>query len=156
DNHAERITISYVTSNFFSMLGVPPAFGRVLQPGEASAPGADPVIVLGHSYWKKRFNGDPSVVGRGVLVNGKPFTVAGVVPDWVPGPSAITESDASPPLPMNPAEEYTPLTTKRDEHDLHVLGYLKPGLNQSKAQAAVSVLAKQLEAQYPVTNKTVT
>src|SRR5262249_24192864 len=69
DNHAERITISYVTSNFFSMLGVPPAVGRVLQPGESAAPGADPVIVLGHAYWKKRFSGDPSIVGRAVLVD---------------------------------------------------------------------------------------
>ena len=62
DQRAERIVVSYVTSNYFSMLGVAPAFGRVLQPGEAVQPGADPVIVLGHSYWKKRFSADPSAV----------------------------------------------------------------------------------------------
>ncbi|HEX4567964.1 MAG TPA: ABC transporter permease [Vicinamibacterales bacterium] len=156
DNHAERIVISYVTSNFFSMLGVPPAAGRVLQPSEGAAPGADPVIVLGHAYWKKRFNSDPSVVGRAVLVNGKPFTVAGVVPEWFQGPYALIEFDGYLPMSMKPADEYQTLTTKRDEHDLHVLGYLKPGLTQAKAQAAVTVLAKQLEAQYPTTNKTVT
>jgi predicted permease len=156
DNHAERITISYVTSNFFSMLGVPPAAGRVLQPAEGAAPGTDPVIVLGHAYWKKRFNGDPTVVGRAVLVNGKPFTVAGVVPEWFQGAYALIEFDGYVPMSMKPTDEYTTLTTKRDEHDLHVMGYLKPGLTQAKAQAAVSVLAKQLEAQYPVTNKTVT
>jgi putative ABC transport system permease protein len=155
DNHAERITISYVTSNFFSMLGVPPAAGRVLQPGEDTAPGTDPVIVLGHAYWKKRFNGDPSVVGRAVLVNGKPFTVAGVVPESFQGPYALIEFDGYLPMGMKPVDEYTTLTTKRDEHNLHVMGHLKPGLSQSRAQAAVSVLAKQLEAEYPVTNKTV-
>ncbi len=48
---------------------------------KATTFGADPIVVLGHSYWKKRFNGDPSVVGRTVLVNGQPFTVAGVVPE---------------------------------------------------------------------------
>jgi putative ABC transport system permease protein len=155
DNHAERITISYVTSNFFSMLGVPPGAGRVLQPGEGAAPGTDPVIVLGHAYWKKRFNGDASIVGRAVLVNGKPFTVAGIVPEWFQGPYALIEFDGYLPMSMKPADEYTTLTTKRDEHDLHVIGYLKPGVSQSTAQAAVSLLARQLEAQYPVTNKTV-
>src|SRR5439155_12472689 len=81
DNRAERITVTYVTSNYFSMLGVTPALGRLLQPGDATVPGADPIVILGHSYWKKRFNGDPSAVGRTVIVNGKPFTVAGVVPE---------------------------------------------------------------------------
>ena len=155
DNHAERITISYVTSNFFSMLGVPPGVGRVLQPGEALTPGTDPVIVLGHAYWKKRFNGDPSIVGRAVLVNGRPFTVAGVVPEWFQGPYSLIEFDGYLPISMKPAEEYTTITTKRDEHDLYAIGYLKPGMNLSKAQAAVTVLAKQLEAEYPATNKTV-
>ena len=58
DNRAERIAVSYVTSNYFSMLGVQPALGRLIQPTEGVAYGADPVIVLGHSFWKKRFNGD--------------------------------------------------------------------------------------------------
>lgn len=67
-NRAERIAVSYVTSNYFSMLGVPPGLGRLLQPGDAQEPGTDPVIVLGHSYWAKRFNRDPSIVGRAVVV----------------------------------------------------------------------------------------
>src|SRR5262249_46085722 len=119
DNHAERIVISYVTSNFFSMLGVPPAAGRVLQPGEGAAPGTDPVTVLGHAYLKKGFKSDPTVVGRSVLVNGKPFTVAGVVPEWFQGAYALIEFDGYVPISMKPIDEYTPLTTKRDEHDLH-------------------------------------
>ena len=155
DNRAERITVSFVTNNFFSMLGVPPALGRVLQPGEPSAPGTDPVIVLGHSYWMKRFDGDPSVVGKAVLVNGTPFTVAGVVPEWFQGPYALIEFDGYIPMSMKPAEEYKTLTTKRDEHDLHVLGYVKRGLTRVQARAAVSLLASRLEAQYPDTNKTV-
>jgi predicted permease len=155
DNRAERITISYVTSNFFSMLGVPPALGRVLQPNEAAVPGTDPVIVLGHAYWRKRFNGDPSVVGKAVLVNGKPFTVAGIVPAWFQGPYTLIEFDGYLPMSMRPVDEYKTLTTKRDEHALHVLGHVKPGLTPAQAQAAVTVLAGQLERQYPDTNKTV-
>jgi putative ABC transport system permease protein len=152
---AERVTVSYVTSNYFSMLGVPPALGRVLQPGDSAVPGSEPIVILGHSYWKKRFNSDPSVVGRDVVVNGKPFTVAGVVPSWFEGVYALVEFDAYLPLSMQTPDDYKNLTTKRDEHSLHVIGRLKPGLGRDQAQAAVSVLAKQLEAQFPETNKTV-
>ncbi len=155
DNRAERVTVAYVTSNYFSMLGVPPGLGRVLQPGDAGEPGQDPIIVLGHSYWAKRFNRDPAVVGRPVVVNGRPFTIAGVVPEWFQGVYALVEFDAYMPLTMEASEAYKNLTTKRDEHSLHVIGRLSPGLGGAQAQAAVDVLAKQLEAQYPETNKTV-
>jgi predicted permease len=155
DQHAERIIVSYVTTNFFSMLGVPPGIGRVIQPGEAAVPGADPVIVLGHSYWKRRFNGNPSVVGKTVMLNGKPFTVVGVVPESFLGAYALIEFDGYLPLSMEPPDAYRTLSTKRDEHQLHVIGRLKPGLNRAQAQASVNVIAAQLEKQYPSTNKTV-
>ncbi|MEO6235475.1 MAG: ABC transporter permease [Vicinamibacterales bacterium] len=155
DKRAERITVSHVTNNYFSMLGVPPALGRVLQPGDSAEPGGSPIIVLGHTYWQNRFNSDASVVGRAVVVNGKPFTVAGVVPAWFEGVYALVEFDAYLPLSMVAAEQYTTMTTKRDEHSLHVIGRLKPGLRREQAQAAVNVLASQLETQYPDSNKTV-
>ncbi len=155
NNRAERITVSYVTSNYFSMLGVAPAYGRLLQPGDATVPGADPIVILGHTYWKKRFNADPSVVGRGVVVNGKPYTIAGVVPEKFEGVYALVEFDAYLPMSMKPVDDYKNLTTKRDEHSLHVIGRLKPGLSRTQGQAAVNVLATQLETQFPDTNKTV-
>src|SRR5947207_979362 len=79
---------------------------RLLQPGDATVPGADPIVILGHSYWKKRFNSDPSVVGRGVVVNGKPFTIAGVVPASFEGVYALVEFDAYLPLSMQAADAY--------------------------------------------------
>src|SRR5215213_9079195 len=81
DNRADRIAVAYVTGNFFSMLGVGASPGRPVLPSEGATFGADPVIVLGRAYWKKRFSGDASVVGRRVLVNGRPFVVSGVVPE---------------------------------------------------------------------------
>jgi predicted permease len=155
DQRADRLAVSYVTSNFFSMLGVPPAYGRVLQPAEAGQPGTDPVVILGHAYWKRRFNSDPGVVGRRVLVNGQPFIVAGVVPQSFQGVYALVEFDAYLPLTMMPAVEYQNTVTKRDEHALHVIGRLKPGVGRGQAQAAIDVVAQQLERQYPETNKTV-
>jgi len=77
------------------------------------------------------------------------------VPEWFQGVYALVEFDGYLPLSMRALDDYTRLTTKRDEHSLHVIGRLKPGIGRTQAQAAVSVLAKQLETQYPETNKTV-
>ncbi|MGH9702394.1 MAG: ABC transporter permease, partial [Candidatus Acidiferrales bacterium] len=60
DNRADRMAVAYVTGNYFTMLGVQPAFGRLILPSEGQTPGADPVLVLGNKYWKRRFGGDPS------------------------------------------------------------------------------------------------
>ena len=78
DNTTERITMYSVTDNYFSLLGVQPAIGRLIQPNEGRARGDAPVLVLTHAYWLARFGGDPSVVGRPVRLNGKPFTIIGV------------------------------------------------------------------------------
>jgi putative ABC transport system permease protein len=77
------------------------------------------------------------------------------VPAWFQGVYALVEFDGYLPFSMSPQEDYSRLTTKRDEHSLHVIGRLKPGLGRAQAQAAVNVLARQLETQYPETNKTV-
>ena len=78
--HADRLIVSYVPSNFFTMLGIRPALGRLINPGEGDAPKSGPVIVLGHAYWEKRFAGDPGVIGRPVSLNGRAVTVIGVAP----------------------------------------------------------------------------
>jgi len=155
DQRAERIAVSYVTSNFFSMLGLTPAVGRLLQPSEGSQPGADPVIVLGHSYWRRRFNDDPTVAGRRVIVNGQPYTIAGVVPEDFQGVYALVEFDAYIPLTMLPTDQYRDMIAKRDQHALHVIGRLAPAVTRAQAQAAIDVQASQLEAKYPDTNKSV-
>jgi predicted permease len=114
------------------------------------------VIVLGHAYWKRRFNGDPSVVNRRVLVNAQPFTVVGVVPERFTGTYALVEFDAYVPHGMSyPEAAYKESIERRDNHDQKVIGRLRAGVSLRQAQAAVDVLARQLEQQYPDTNKTV-
>jgi len=76
----QRIMTAFVSGNFFEGLGLKPAAGRLLLPSEGEVLGSDPVIVLGYDFWKERFNGDPSVVGRAATVNGHPFTIVGVAP----------------------------------------------------------------------------
>ena len=112
--------------------------------------------MFGRSYWKKRFNADPAVVGRKVVVNGRPFVVAGVVPEGFYGTYALIEFDAYMPFGMiYPEKAYTELVTRRDNHDLRVLGRLQKGVSLAEAQARLDVVSRQLEQQYPATNKTV-
>ncbi len=113
------------------------------------------MLVLGHWYWRRRFNEDPTVAGRRVVVNGQPFTIAGVVPEAFQGVYALVEFDAYLPVSMLPTDQYRDMVTKRDQHSLHVIGRLAPGVSRAQAQAAIDVQARQLESKYPDTNKTV-
>ena len=130
DNRADRITVSYVTGNFFSMLGR----GAGARPPDSAVGGAtfgaDPVVVLGRSYWKKRFNGDPTVVGRTVArqrpaVHGRRRRPRGFY-----GVYALVEFDAYMPFGMIfPEQDYQETVERRDNHELHVIGRLKPGVS---------------------------
>src|SRR5262249_31109689 len=71
---------SLVSGNYFDVLGIRPALGRAFLPEEDRTPGAHPVVVLSHSFWQSRFNSDPALVGRTIVLNGRRFTVVGVAP----------------------------------------------------------------------------
>src|SRR5271157_5849114 len=73
--HADRIIMAYVPSNFFTMLGLHAAVGRLIAPGEGDEPKTGSVVVLGHSYWVRRFGGDSGVIGRSVTLDGQLVTV---------------------------------------------------------------------------------
>ena len=155
EGHAARAVIGYVTSSYFSLLGIQPQLGRFILPGEGDKPGTDLVLVLGNAYWKRRFAGDPSVLGKIVTVNGQPFTVIGVVPEDFHGTYALVEMDAYLPMGMTSLDpSYKDIFTLRDNHSLHVLARLKPGVSIQQAQASLEVIAGQLAKQYPATNKT--
>jgi macrolide transport system ATP-binding/permease protein len=80
DHKVDQCILTRVSGNYFSALGIHAATGRLILPSEAQTPGADPVLVLGYSYWKKRFAGDSQVIGKHVEVNGHALTVVGVAP----------------------------------------------------------------------------
>ena len=150
DNKAERTMTYYVTGNFFGMMGLKPALGRLLTPSEGEVPDADPVLVLGYQYWQKRFNGDPSAVGRKVLLNGRPFTIVGVAPEDFHGPYPILEAQAYLPLGMlgiegNPAD----FMQNRGLRSLVVMARLKQGVALDQARAGVKVIGQRWASQYP-------
>ncbi len=154
----ERAMIHYVTGSFFSALGLRPALGRLIAPTEGQHLGADPIVVLSHSYWRRRFNADPSIVGASVSINARALTVVGVAPPEFKGPFALIEPDAYLPLSMaiirpvlrgDPGEFWT----RRDTRNLRLLGQLEPGTSLEQAQAAVSLAAERLAHEHPDTNK---
>ncbi len=115
-----------VSANFFDALGVKAALGRTMQKGE-DEPGRDQVVVLRHSFWRRRFNSDPDIAGKKLTINGKTFTVIGVMPEKFNFP------------PLN-GQFWTPLTldenAKRDYNRAHsAFGLLKPGVSIEQAGA---------------------
>jgi hypothetical protein len=80
ENEGEGARGRYVSGNFFQVLGVGPLLGRVIAPEDdrVSQGGGNPVMVIGHSFWQRRFGGDPGVLGKTLQVEGKPFTIIGV------------------------------------------------------------------------------
>jgi predicted permease len=148
--HADRIIMAYVPSNFFTMLGLQPALGRLIAPGEGDEPKTGTVVVLGHSYWVRRFGGDPGVIGSGVTVDGQRATVIGVVPEEFRGPYNLVELDAYAPIGMyGMASGNSSFFTDRRDFELRVLATLKPGVTTKQAEAALNVIAKRLASEYP-------
>jgi predicted permease len=158
DGRVDQLLGSYVTGNYFSVLGVKPALGRLILGREEEQPGEQAVVVLGYSYWQKRFGGDPRVIGREVRVNGKQATIIGVVPKQFRGAIAVVEMDMYLPVGSLFSLEQVGSNPSTDRHArlLSVLARLKPGVSFSQAQASVNVIAARLAKQYPATDASVT
>jgi predicted permease len=150
---AERIGIEVVTDNYFSMLGVRPAAGRVIHPNEGRAPGDAPVIVLAYEYWTSRFNRDASVIGRTVRLNGRPYTVIGVVSERFTDTEALVRIDAYVPAwqidDFNEARSGSSVLDDRGFRQFTVLGRLQPGVSIEQARTALNVRAAALAREYP-------
>jgi putative ABC transport system permease protein len=155
DNRADHFLASHVTGNYFSALSLKPALGRLFLPGEGETPGSEAVVVIGYSYWQKRFGGNSNVVGKQVLVNGKPATIIGVTPKEFHGTAFALDLDGY--LTFSMAASTDPdLWTSRTDRRWTVMGRLKPGVNIAQAQSSVRVVAARLAEQYPATDKSIT
>lgn len=152
DGKPDPVVVSFVTGNYFSGLGLQPALGRLISGPEADHQGADPVIVLSYSYWRRRFNSDPAIVGRQVKVNGSPFTVIGVAPQNFHGLYSVIDMQAYLPLGLRTAwsDDRNPFWTERgNSYELKVFGVLKPGASLKQAQSSVDLIMQRLARQYP-------
>jgi len=148
DGYPERLLGARVSPNLFAVLGVTPALGRVFEDGEDRA-GRENVVLLSDAFWKPRFGGDPSVVGRAILLSGSPHAVVGVMrPDFqYPG----REFQVWTPLTINPAE----LARQEPGYNYLAVARLRPGVGIRRAQAEMDAIARRLESAYPASNREV-
>jgi predicted permease len=151
---SERMWTNFVTGNFFDMLGIRPALGRFILPTEGWNAGADPVLVLGYSFWKAHLGGDPNIVGKKASVNGRPITIVGVAPEGFRPLSAFFDAQGYMPLGMAVVDNQTPSDFLNDRQDsrLVLIARLKPGVTEDKIRSALDVVAKRLAAEYPKTD----
>jgi len=153
---ANQFLYTRVTGNYFSSLGVQPALGRLFLPTEGEAGGKDPYVVLGYSYWQKKFGGDAGIVGKQALIDGQEATIIGVAPKEFQGTRFAIDPDGYVPLNMVRAEDAGALWSDRASRSLVVMGRVKPGVGLKQAQSSVSLVAERLAEQYPATDKGVT
>jgi predicted permease len=151
-DQTERVSAELVSGNFFEVLGVRPWAGRLFTQEDDRTPGAHPVAVLSYRFWESRFNKDPNLIGKTILVNEHPVTVLGVTPPGFFGVNLSNNPDVRVPLMMttvfNPLQA-TRLQSRRHQW-LSVMARRKPDVTPEQAQASLNVLYQQireLEAQ---------
>jgi predicted permease len=148
-NQTERVQAELVSGNYFSLLGVNPAVGRVFNPDDNKVKGGHPVVVLSHSYWVSRFNADPAVVGTTIRVNDYPMTVVGVSAEGFGGLDPTQSPQIRVPVQMK--EQMMPTTGWLKQEDrrarwVQVFARLKPNYTVDSAQPALQTLFTQIRA----------
>jgi putative ABC transport system permease protein len=146
----ELVIGQMITPDFFRVLGVQPALGRSFRAEEFS-PGGENVMLLSQRLWRRRFGGDPSVVGTQVNVNGRLFTVAGVMPAGFE--YAGRRYELWTPLPSPRTPELPPLD--RTAHYLQVVGRLKSSVSPEQAHTEIAGIASSLAAEHPDSNRNI-
>jgi len=140
--HTERVDAQLVSGNFFQVLGVQAARGRVFTPEDEGAPGSNPVVVLSYGAWQTRFGGKDSILNQKVNVNGQPMVVIGVVRPGFHGVLAGGAPELYAPLNMMP--QVTPLLGRflldRGVRWLNIFARLKPGMSRRQAEAAIDTV----------------
>ncbi len=151
NGHAQRVLSAYVSGNFFSLLGLWPALGRLIEPSEGGVYSAHPEIVLSYAFWKSQFGGDRGVVGRSVSLNGHPVTVVGVGPRGFHGVFPFVETQVYLPMSMMMVENWMSRSLLQDRNGgpFQIWARLRRGVSVAQAQAALNVVAARLASEHP-------
>jgi putative ABC transport system permease protein len=136
---AERLLSLVATADFFPMLGVPPAHGRVFKPEEFE-PGADNVVVITDRFWTRHFGNDPNVVGQKIQLDGKTVEIVGVMPPGFEHAMLWGAIDMWQPMAFAPESK----TNHRGPNFLSEFGLLKPGVSIQQAEQSMVALAANI------------
>jgi predicted permease len=147
---AERAFGMLVSGNYFDVVGTRPLLGRTFIKAEDATPGGAPVMVISEAYWQRRFGGDPSIVGRSINVNDRPYTLIGVMPPDFLGTALGLAADAWIPIMQQP--ELQPGGSRleaRGSSWAQAMLRLRDGVSLEQANAELRTIAAQLEREYP-------
>ena len=144
NGQSNRVWSEFVSGNYFDVLKANPALGRPFLEEEDRL-GANPVVVISNSLWRGSFNSDPSVIGKSLSLNQRPYAIIGVMPEKFVGATVISVPDLWVPLAMEPvANPGSRTLTSPDEGWLMMLGRLRPDANIGAAQVEVETIAARL------------
>ncbi len=147
DGHAEVVTAELVSGNLFHAIGVGTVQGRPIEPMDDAVPGSGAVAVISDSFWRRRFDRSPSVIGKTIDVNLTPVTIVGVAPQSFAGASHVhTPQDLFLPLSMQPAifpQKKGSLLSDADTWWIQIMGRLQPGISNDQARASLAVSLNQ-------------
>jgi putative ABC transport system permease protein len=143
----ENISGDAVSPNFLSMLGVRLFLGRDFDPSEEKS-GTAPVVLLSYALWQSHLGADPNAVGRTVTLDGRSFTIAGVLP---PNFRSVDKTDVLEPIGVW-ATGNADATERGARGDLVVIGRLAPGVKLAQARAEMDGIATRLASEYPLAN----
>jgi len=135
----EQFTGGTLTPSMFPLLGIKPVLGRSFRDGD-DRPGAEKVVMIAEALWKRRFGGDPSIVGSTVTLSGISTTVVGIAP---PSLSVLSNGEMWVPLPIDPVKEI------RLNHVILAVGRLRSGVALERAQAEMDAISARVGQQYP-------
>ncbi|MBV8834585.1 MAG: ABC transporter permease [Acidobacteriaceae bacterium] len=141
-----------ISGNYFPLLGLKPAVGRLIGPGDVSRPGSEPVVVISYAYWQTHFNGSSTAIGQRIRVNNSLLTVAGVTPERFQGTVLGLDFSLWTPATLAPVLLSSAELVDRSERGYAVMGLLNPGISRSAAQAQLNGAMQQLAKLYPETN----
>jgi putative ABC transport system permease protein len=140
----ERIVAAEVSASQFDVLGVSPILGRGFNATDEEF-GKHYSVLLSYGLWQRKFGGDPNILGRTLKLSSEPYTVVGVMPRGIPFMDNSSHADLYVPMSFKPKDPMA----GRGNHWVDVVGRLAPGVTPGQAAAEMSVIAAQLERQFP-------
>jgi predicted permease len=153
EGSAKMSWVYEVSGNYFDMLGVQPTLGRFFHSSDEHGPNSAPYIVLSDAFWRSRFHADPHAIGTTADLDKHPFTIIGVASPGFHGTETFLWPDFWMPMLNEQQVEGDEFLTKRGNHNLWILGLLKPGVTGQQATENLNDVAGRLAKQYPATNE---
>jgi predicted permease len=141
----ERVDVLRTQSSLLTMFGAKAMLGRIFLP-EEDTPGKPPTAVLSNGVWQRLFNSDPNIVGKSITLDGKPYSVVGVLQrnfmlnaEVMPSEGPMDKLDIFLPLPLGPDA-----TQNRRDENYNIVVHLKPGVSMKQAQADIDIIASRI------------